>query len=218
MREFDASFEIGDTVQRSNHGKTWTVEEIARLAYLLDINCPMPQMCDMLQRSATSVRMKLESNCLIVAGGGSGPKFNILEDNLRDLRNKSGHKVTFSDHGAVTGRMSSSRPSMQEFPKADHNWPDEHTATAERFIASAINPPIQEDLSMSNKITIEVKTFVNGVEGSTLTDAAIFNKIAAIEVEIEKLEAIKRKPKKLVALIAEMQADVEKLADYVDKR
>jgi hypothetical protein len=216
MREFDASFEIGDTVQRSNHGKTWTVEEIARLAYLLDINSSMKQMCDMLQRSATSVRMKLESQCLLTIFAGT--RYMINEENLRTLRDKSVHKVTYSDHGAVTGRMSSSRPSMQEFPKADHNWPDEHTATAERFIASAINPPIQEDLSMSNKITIEVKTFVNGVEGSTLTDAAIFNKIAAIEVEIEKLEAIKRKPKKLVALIAEMQADVEKLADYVDKR
>lgn len=69
-----------------------------------------------------------------------------------------------------------------------------------------------------NTPNIETKTFISGTAASTMTDAQIFARIAKLEESIETLNKIKAKPKKLVALVNQTQADIDKLVEYVDSR
>lgn len=66
--------------------------------------------------------------------------------------------------------------------------------------------------------TIETKTFIQGEDAATLTDTQIFSKIAKLEAEIEKLDKIQNKPKKLVAVIEKLKEDINKLVEFVDAR
>lgn len=65
---------------------------------------------------------------------------------------------------------------------------------------------------------IEKKTFINGVDASTLTDDQIFSVIKQAEAEIEGLELINNKPEKLGKKIAKLQKAIEKVRQYVDER
>lgn len=67
-------------------------------------------------------------------------------------------------------------------------------------------------------ITIETKTLVNGVDISTLEDSTIYNLIATQEAEIEQLDKIKTKPKKLVAEIEKRKAGIDALVAYLDSK
>ena len=69
-----------------------------------------------------------------------------------------------------------------------------------------------------NTPTIETKTFIQGEDASNMTDAQIFNRIAKLEDEIDKLSKIKNQPKKLQALIQTKQDDINKLIEFVDAR
>ncbi len=51
-----------------------------------------------------------------------------------------------------------------------------------------------------------------------MKDAEIFALIDEIEKEADSLKQIRRRPKKLEAVINDLHADVEKLATYVDNR
>jgi len=66
--------------------------------------------------------------------------------------------------------------------------------------------------------TIETKTFIQGEDAANLSDAQIFAKISSLEGQITKLDAIKTKPKKLVKVIEDLQADIAKLVEFVDAR
>lgn len=72
--------------------------------------------------------------------------------------------------------------------------------------------------TMSNTPTIETKTFIAGQDAANMSDVQIFAKIASIEQQIDKLEQIKAKPRKLVAAIEAMRKDVDALCEYVDGR
>lgn len=65
---------------------------------------------------------------------------------------------------------------------------------------------------------IEVKTFIRGVEAKDLSDDQIFNEIRRIEKDIEELDKVKSKPKKLAAKIEEMHKSIKELTEYVDGR
>lgn len=70
------------------------------------------------------------------------------------------------------------------------------------------------------RIEITKKTFINGTDITTMTDDALFAKLAQAEAEVKELEAIEAKPKKLVARIKEVKqsiADLVKLMDATDK-
>lgn len=64
----------------------------------------------------------------------------------------------------------------------------------------------------------EKKFFLSGQDLSEVDDSWIFDKIAKMEKEIEKLQAIQTKPEKLRAQIAEYQDTIKSLAKYVDNR
>jgi len=66
--------------------------------------------------------------------------------------------------------------------------------------------------------TIETKTFIAGADASKMSDTQIFRAIAALEGDIAKRNAINAKPKKLVAAIEQMHADISALVKYVDER
>lgn len=75
----------------------------------------------------------------------------------------------------------------------------------------------EKESTMSNA-NIETKVFIQGKDASEMTDAQIFSLIAKLESEQDKLSQIKNKPKKLVAAIEALTADIQKLVDYVDAR
>jgi hypothetical protein len=75
--------------------------------------------------------------------------------------------------------------------------------------------PTQETTIMAN---IEIKTFIDNQDASRLSDDEIFSKIAALELQINQLSAISRKPKKLDEKIQKLQQDIEALVEYVDNR
>lgn len=80
--------------------------------------------------------------------------------------------------------------------------------------------PEQETNTMSslNPITVETRTFVNGVDAKQLSDDSIFAKIAEAEAEIERLNKIKRKPKALQARIDALTAGIDALVALSDTR
>lgn len=65
---------------------------------------------------------------------------------------------------------------------------------------------------------IETKIFIFGTDASTMSDDQIVDRIFDIEKEIASLEAVKNKPKKLVAKLQAMQDDIKALVEYVDGR
>lgn len=65
---------------------------------------------------------------------------------------------------------------------------------------------------------IETKIFIFGVDASTMSDDQIVDRIFDIEGQIETLESVKNKPKKLVTKIEAMKADIKALVEYVDGR
>ncbi len=93
------------------------------------------------------------------------------------------------------------------------------TMEYEVLVAPDINfftPQPQEPI-MTTK-TIETKTFITGVDAANQSDAQIFDIIANIEKSIEKLQNIKNKPKKLIAVIEQKQKDIDDLVAFVDAR
>lgn len=64
----------------------------------------------------------------------------------------------------------------------------------------------------------ELKTLIQGRDGSQMTDAEIFRVIAKLEKEQEALESVKNKPKKLLAAIEALKAEIQSIVNYVDER
>jgi hypothetical protein len=78
---------------------------------------------------------------------------------------------------------------------------------------------LKEETTMSEKTpVIETKTFIAGADAATLSDGDIFRKIGQLEAQIETLNKIKAKPAKLLKVIADTQADIDKLVAFVDAR
>ena len=65
---------------------------------------------------------------------------------------------------------------------------------------------------------IETKIFIFGTDASTMSDDQIVDRIFDIERQIETLQSVKNKPKKLVAKLNAMQDDIKALVEYVDSR
>lgn len=77
-------------------------------------------------------------------------------------------------------------------------------------------PTPTPETNMTKPITITTKTFVNGVDISTMADAEVYDLIAQQESEIERLAKIKARPRKLVEELAKRQAGIDLLVAYLD--
>lgn len=98
----------------------------------------------------------------------------------------------------------------------DANKAREHAHKAKHEPKQLTNPKPKTMEITVNKI--ETKTFINGSDAATLSDDQIFLLIARTEKDIEKLEAIKEKPKKLTIKITAMKNSVLELIKIVDSR
>lgn len=107
--------------------------------------------------------------------------------------------------------------------KYDPNYqPTKVEALSDEEIAAILNAPItkKEIIMQLDKSApaLETKFFIFGVDASTLTDDQIVAQIFEIENEISRLEAVKNKPKKLIAKIEAMNTDIAALVKFVDER
>lgn len=81
-----------------------------------------------------------------------------------------------------------------------------------------LNSLTQKETTMSKIIDIKTKTFVNGIDVTTLTNAQVFDLIAEQEAAIKKLEGIEAKPKLLVKEIEERKAGIAALVAHLDAK
>lgn len=97
------------------------------------------------------------------------------------------------------------------------------TSISDKEIADLINAiPYSTETEMAQTANgapaIETKIFIFGVDASTLSDDQIVASIFDIENEMNRLGAVKNKPKKLEAKLHDMAGDIEALVKYVDGR
>lgn len=104
-------------------------------------------------------------------------------------------------------------------------WPDSdgyHYLTDEAKIQST--KPItestieEEPIVTINVPVIETKTFIHGLDASTMSDEDIFVIIAKLEERWRKYDVITAKPKKMVIVMDTIRADIVALTVYVDGR
>lgn len=93
----------------------------------------------------------------------------------------------------------------------------ESTALYEQ-LTKDLNSLTQKESTMSKIIDIKTKTFVNGIDVTTLTNAQVFDLIAEQENDIKKLEGIEAKPKLLVKEIEERKAGIAALVAHLDAK
>ena len=104
-----------------------------------------------------------------------------------------------------------SKPNTQPIPDSPAaRWP-----YPKEPVDSTTEPQPKEDTMAT---IIETKTFIDGIDASTVSDEQIFTRIAKIEAQIDTWNKIKTKPKKLEAKIAEAQQSINMLVAFVDGR
>lgn len=81
-----------------------------------------------------------------------------------------------------------------------------------------INPTSKEPTIMSDKVNIETRIFLNGVEAKQYTDAQLIEKIEQAEAEVTRLEGVKTKSQKITDRIKELTAGAAQLAELLDAR
>lgn len=101
------------------------------------------------------------------------------------------------------------------------------TYTNEDIVQQGVPPTLQftsnpEEPQMATEapamIRIEHKTFVNGTDVTTLSTEAIVCIIYESEQQIDRLNALRTKPKRVLSKIDELQAGINKLVELVDER
>ena len=73
-------------------------------------------------------------------------------------------------------------------------------------------------LNAQQPFELNTKTYLNDVDLDTLTNSELYAQIQGQEDAIEKLQAIKAKPKSLLAEIKKRQAGIEALVTYLDSK
>jgi len=85
-------------------------------------------------------------------------------------------------------------------------------------LAPPFEPKEEPIMNTTNAIEVTTKTLVNGQDVAGMSDSSIYELIAAQEAKIAELDAIKTKPKKLVAEIEKRQAGIAALVAYLDSK
>jgi hypothetical protein len=84
--------------------------------------------------------------------------------------------------------------------------------------STPVQPEPKETIMSAAPIAITTKTFVNGQDISSLSDAQVYELIAAEEAKIKDLAKIENKPKKLVTEIEKRMAGIQALVTYLDSK
>ncbi len=215
-KKFNTSFK--DDVQRANHGKIWTTNERLFLYDLWQADCTLQQMCETMQRPKDGILSKLAEAGFMTWDGTRyvvnqrtpkpEPDFTNLEKRVTALESEAGDL----SYGTATLIRVVGTGDVEAFYKQLY---DKNKTTTGR---SAKSYPEFQTTPKETTVTIETRTFINGVDASSLSDDQIFGEIAKIEKKIDTLKAVKTISKKLQKTIDEQQALAQKLADYVDAR
>ena len=91
------------------------------------------------------------------------------------------------------------------------------TADPAAFLAAFTQPPTKtKGAPMSTQIKIEQKTFLNGIDVKSFSDAQLIEKIEQAEAEIARLKNVKTQSTKIKARIAELETGATQLASLLD--
>lgn len=205
--KFDASFASHDHLRRARHGMIWDEAELNKLCSLSAQGSSLKNMCLVLQRPADGVINKMRQTGMITTELNQG--------------NYTTHVYTY----VYTKHILKHRP-VEINPKEEidgHiNCAQAHFSKTEEALADLSTIPTEEGQPiMTNKtaiIEITNKTLINGVDIKDFKDSEVYDLIAAQEAEIARLEAIKAKPKKLVAEIAKRQEGIAALVAHLDSK
>lgn len=171
-----------------NHGKAWTEEHKSVLKEMFDDGKSCLSMSLRLGRRPDAVAAKLED----------------LRRLHRSLDPSYGGVYEVSElHFKLRGLPNPYRVAQTDGDSVDDPKPQ---------------PQPQPESTTMNAPAIETRTFIDGTDASSLSDEAIFLKIAKAEEQVAKYEKIVTKPKKLQAKIDAMKKAIQELADYVDSR
>ena len=186
---------INDREHWARYGRPWEDHEYIMLKQLFWGGKNLEQICIAMNRPPNGVLNKLrEAEC--VEFDLSGYRY------VARKKTPANSAIPFTSGTEVKGPP-------QEF--------------GEVIIDSAVSQPttltFQEILmNKTDIIKIETKTYVNGTDVATLSDSEIYSLIAAQEAQVEELEKINTKPKKLVAEIEKRKAGIQALVDYLDSK
>lgn len=196
---FNVSFaKITGINDRSNwemYGKTWVVADENKLTDLFWAGKDLKAMCEALKRPPNGIITRLVH-----------------------LRCLSFDPIAYKYFVARRPKVKPTPPPEPTPVELKQEIDDHLSAAAECF--SDLSNSLKEILMTKSTeiIKIETKTFVNGVDISTMEDAAIYQLIATQEAEIEELDKIKNKPKKLKEEIAKRQEGITALVSYLDSK
>lgn len=213
---FDTSY-INDSagkVQWLRAGLRWTDDEERALVRMFLSGSTLKNVAQDLQRAPSALVERLVDLRYLQREAYEVYKYRYLVrlPPLKHATTELGYTPIPDDYLAdIPGTVEVPRERLQQ-EVADHL-----TQAANSFQSLANN--LKEIImSKTEIITIETKTLINGVEISTFKDSEIYSLIAAQESEINSLEQIKAKPKKLIAEIEKRKAGIEALVAYLDSK
>lgn len=205
-------------VEFHNHGRMWSVAEETRLVEEFCRGIPLAELCRRFGRQPGGITARLRHLSLLVPSPNPA-SYSSLIVNI---------------HSPHLSRMWEDPAAMVAIAKQDHTFfsgikpsvvlvkPETTFGTDPE--AHPINQALGKPLTLKeNTMTTTVSiiknvTFINGRDGSEVSDDEIFGLIAKLEQRANTLQAITHKPKKLDQRIAGIEADIAALVAYVDGR
>lgn len=220
---WDTSFARRDSERRARHGMIWSEAELLKLKLLFVRGCSLEQICIELQRPADGVINKLCSPLNLIRLDPVSFKYRITQNGWRAC-DEYVKQLAKADAAIANGDKDEhvkllNQPDVVDL-KTMSDQIDAHISTAQGHF-DKVEAELLKALIMSNKaaiIEVTTKTLINGVDIKEYSDAQIYQLIADQEAEIARLEAIKTKPKKLVAEIEKRQAGIAALVAYLDSK
>jgi len=77
---------------------------------------------------------------------------------------------------------------------------------------------VTKEVPMNPNDVISTKTLVFGVDTASLSEDQLFDQVARVDAEIDRLEACKTQPKVMVARIAKMKEQLKALVEFIDAK
>ena len=200
--KYDAAFAFkADKPVARRSGQRWSELEEQHLKEAFIRGEALEQISTSLQRPGTAVLSRLVDMRLLIRRDLGNYRYDYhVNDSL------------FIKHNFPNPyKQGQSKPNTQPIPDSPAaRWP-----YPKEPVDSTTEPQPKEDTMAT---IIETKTFIDGIDASTVSDEQIFTRIAKIEAQIDTWNKIKTKPKKLEAKIAEAQQSINMLVAFVDGR
>ncbi len=227
-----------------NHGKNWAQDEKELMTAMFLDGRTMQEICDRLERPGLGVLAKLKDRRLVLPVPSVGSEtYSVTPIYIpaitEALMRRSGAETDLSK-AKLQGEayLKHQLPDIQgagikverapwlkavdysslELREIQHwlqNNPQILSTRTKEVLGDHQTQPNPKETTVKN---IETKTFIRGVEASSMSDAEIFKQIGKLELEAKQLETIQNKPHKLLSAIADLNKDIAALVAYVDGR